>query len=70
MSDAFEWHSIQRTDRKPIGKLTHVCVIRTGWGWQCNRWVDEAGQLWDIAASYRVYAGQAENTSDPQHNGC
>jgi hypothetical protein len=57
----FEWHSIQRTDPKPVGKLTHVCAIRTCWGWQCHRWVDEAGQLWDIVpGQMRVYAGQAE----------
>jgi hypothetical protein len=60
MTDYIEWHSIQPTDRKPIGDLTHVCVIRTGWGYQIHEWRDEAGQLWHIGPGYREWAGQAE----------
>ena len=45
----FEWHSVQATDRKPVGKLTHVRLVSQGFGYQVHEWRDEAGQHWHKA---------------------
>jgi hypothetical protein len=54
------------TDRKPVGKLTHVRLVSQGFGYQVHEWRDEAGQLWHKAPGCPYeYVG-----SDPRHNGC